>query len=962
MDISQPAFQAAVLNGLVDHNSYHGNRVVGPQIITNKPAGTIWATLRQQLLTCNDFTWAVAFITPDMLPPLKLVLADLARKKITGTLITGQYLGFNSPRVFQELRKIPNLDVRITTTDGFHTKAYMFDHGNYHTLLVGSANFTRRAVLQNNEWLLQVTTNEQGALGQQVRTELQTLKEQSQPLDEQWLKAYEQTWQPPVRTAGNPSAAPTAKIVPNAMQKAALHELAQLRQAGGQRGLVVSATGTGKTYLGALAVKQEQPQRFLYVVHREQIAKKSRASFQRVIGGPATDFGLLTGNHHNRQAKYLFATVQTLSQDRELQKWAADEFDYILIDEAHRAAAPSYRKLFQHFTPQFWLGMTATPDRPDAQDVYALFDYHLVYEIRLQAALEAGMLTPFHYIGVTDYVQAGVTITDTTALATLIAPERVDYILQQLDYYGYSGDWPCGLVFCSRQEEAHQLAAEFSQRGYPAQALTNQDSAGQRAQAVAALEEGKLNYIITVDLFNEGIDIPALNQIIMLRNTQSSIVFLQQLGRGLRKYPGQEFVTVIDFIGNYQNNYLIPMALTRDTSRDRTVLRQKTTLPPVMGLTTINFSQVAAQEIFASLAKVKLDAMRELRQAFKELENKLGRSPLLQDFFQWGSVDPTVFIRTSAISNYNQFLVKMGVGQPLAPLADAILTFVTQELTNGKRVHELVLLDLLLKQGTCTAEAYTQALSDHKAYVSPAVLRSVMGVLSLDFFAVKAGKQTKKARYGNQALVEQQDLLGYQLTAPLQDLLRQNDNFAHLLQDAVTTGLLLAQRYDQGEQFTRYQRYDRRDVCRLLNWPLDVSAPLYGYRVSAGVCPIFITYHKPVTDAEKQASRAARYDNSLQDGQNLRWYTRTPRHLNSPEVQELLQGVDQGQPQVTIHLFVKRDDQAGKEFYYLGPATIAPTTVAEELIGPQKKAAVGMDLHLQYPLPPQMMNLLFSEE
>ena len=174
--------------------------------------------------------------------------------------------------------------------------------------------------------------------------------------------------------------------------------------------------------------------------------------------------------------------------------------------------------------------------------------------------------------------------------------------------------------------------------------------------------------------------------------------------------------------------------------------------------------------------------------------------------------------------------------------------------------------------------------------------------------------------------------------------------------------MLLAQRYNQGEQFTRYQRYDRRDVCRLLNWPLDVSAPLYGYRVSAGVCPIFITYHKPVTDAEKQASRAARYDNSLQDGQNLRWYTRTPRHLNSPEVQELLRGVDQGQPQVTIHLFVKRDDQAGKEFYYLGPATIAPTTVAEELIGPQKKAAVGMDLHLQYPLPPQMMNLLFSEE
>lgn len=943
----------AILNGLYDQR-YRGHELLSPGLLTNRDQDKIWLTLRRELLTCRSFTWAVAFITADMLVPFKVVMADLAAKGVRGTLLTGDYLGFNSPRVFEELLKIPNLTVKIATGRGFHAKGYLFDHGDYQTVVIGSANFTRAALLANTEWALRISTRDQAALAEQLKEQLAALERDSRELDQEWLADYAQRWRPPVRAAAQPASAATAKIEPNPMQAAALKELNALVKSGAHHGLVVSATGTGKTYLGALAVRDFRPHRFLYLVHREQIARKSLASFRRVIGGPATDFGMLTGDRHDTGAKYLFATVQTMSQPAVLERFAPDEFDYILIDEVHRVAAPSYQRIMEHFRPQFWLGMTATPDRPDQQSVYANFDYHLAYEIRLQDALEAGMLAPFHYVGVQDYTVGDTTIDETTQLRRLVAPERVHYVLRQLDYYGYCGRQPRGLVFCSRQDEAHELAAQFSAQGHPAVALTNQNSVARRHQAVQDLEAGKVEYIVTVDLFNEGVDIPSLNQVVMLRNTQSAIVFLQQLGRGLRKYPGKDYLTVLDFIGNYKNNYLIPLALNHDTSRSLDRARAETRLPGIVGLSTINFTRVATAQILHSLGQTKLDSMTSLRQSYQELKNKLGRVPYLRDFQRFGSTSPLVFAANSRLAHYGNFLTRMGERVTLSKGESAVLSFVTKELLNGKRPHELLLLRELVDHATCSRERCRELLKRAGASADPATLRSVLAILSLDFFDVKAGKQTKKARYGGQPLVIQTDN-GYRLSPQLTAALQDNSQFAKLFTDAVATGLVISHGYDPARQFTLYRQYSRLDVCRLLNWPLDVSAPMYGYRVAGDVCPIFITYHKD--DGEK---RNAVYDNQLRNGQSLCWYTRSPRHLSSPEVQELLAGVDEGQPKVQLHLFVKRSDAAGKQFYYLGPAKIQPGTVKEEQLGPKKKAAVGMDLLLDRPLAPRMYELLFD--
>lgn len=941
--------QDAILNGLYNQD-YPGHELLNPKLLQNTKNENIWLTLRHELLHCRNFTWAVAFITQDMLVPLKVVLADLAKRNVSGTLITGDYLGFNDPKVFRELMKIPNLTVKVTSKDGFHAKGYFFKHDHWETVVIGSANFTRSAMLSNYEWALKISSKENAALTKQLAEQLRELKNSSSFLSKNWLEKYEQKWVKPQALPQMRTGA-SSQIIPNKMQQEALYELKNLIKKGESRGLVVSATGTGKTYLGAFAVKDFKPHKFLYVVHREQIAKKALASFYQIIGGKRQDYGLLTGHKRQLNCKYIFATVQTLSQPDVLDSLKENCFDYILIDEAHRAPAPSYQRIFSKFKPKFWLGMTATPERMDAQDVYRLFDYNLAYEIRLQGALEEKMLTPFHYVGVEDYEVNGESIDETTNLNRLLAPERVDYVLKQLDYYGYCGPQAKGLVFCSRQEEARELARAFSARNHPAVALTNEDNTKKRLQVVKQLEQGQIDYIITVDLFNEGIDIPALNQIIMLRNTQSSIIFIQQLGRGLRKYPGKDYVTVIDFIGNYKNNYLIPISLNHDASRSQDKARQESLLPGFIDVSTINFSQIASAKILASLEQIKLDSMKELRQSYHELKEKIGRPPLLFDFYRYGSTSPLVFAENHNLQHYGQFLAKMGETIKMNKYENAVLFFITKELLNGKRPHELLLLDLLLQKDSVSQEEFERVLREHHAYVNAAVLNSVENVLALNFFDIKQGKTTKKKQYGEKALVVRANLLDYVLAPQLAQSLRQNKTFSKLFSDVITTGLALNHEYNNQDQFTLYQQYDRKDVCRLLNWSKDVSAPMYGYRVDKNETPIFITYKK---DSSKK--RSALYHNTLEDGRTLRWYTRTPRHLESDEVQRLL-----NTPQMNLLLFVKKSDAIGKQFYYLGEVEIQRDSVREELLGPKKKAAVGMNLLLKKPLSAQMYDLLFEK-
>ena len=950
MELEKQFFDQILTNSLIQENSNHSNQYLAPQIITNQPNDCLWQHLKYELLHCKEFKWAVAFITRDMLTPLKVVLKELATKGVHGALITGTYLGFNEPAVFRELMKISNLDVRIVTAPGFHAKGYFFDYDEYQTAYIGSANFTRSALIQNQEWNLRLTSMQQGQFIKQLNMEFERLQQQSVPLTYDWIDEYQENYIKPQRLGSSSRTGQSTPIAPNKMQAAALNELNDLYyQQHASRGLIVSATGTGKTYLAALWTKRFKPHRFLFVVHREQILLKAKESFYKVIGGAKNDFGILSGNQHHAEAKYVFATVQTISQMEKMKQFAPDEFDLIIIDEAHHAAAKNYQALLNYFKPQFWLGMTATPERMDNQDVFQLFDYNLAYEIRLQDALENNMLCPFHYVGVADYEINGQLIDDTASLKHLTATERVDYVLDQLDYYGDNGQPTAGLVFCSRTAEATQLAEIFMQKGHPARALTNQSSATEREKVIALLEKHQIEYIITVDLFNEGVDIPCLNQIVMLRSTQSSIVFTQQLGRGLRKYPGKDFVTVIDFIGNYRNNYLIPIALYGDNDGNPDRLKTELLTEDLVGVSTINFTSISKQVILDSLAKVKLNSLQTLKGEYLNLKQQLGRAPLLMDYQKFGTVSARPFIENPRLNNYAEFLKKMGEKVQLSEYQNQVLTFITKELANGKRAHELIVLRELIEHGHIAFDQLKQIFNSQHIYVNDAVIQSIVQVLSLAFFDVKAGKTTRKAQYGDHSLI-QTDLLEISLSSAFKQALTQNGtDFKRLVNDAIKVGLDFNQNYNNQAQFTLDQSYSRKDVCRLLNWEKDVSAPLYGYRVTDEVCPIFITYHK--SDDEHQ--RSARYQNDFTANSVIKWYTRSPRHLTSDEVQKLLRGVDQGNQQTRIEIFIKRNDAAGKEFNYVGEGKIIPGSVHEEKIASNRgreKAVVAMEIRLKTPL------------
>ncbi|UZM85057.1 DUF3427 domain-containing protein [Limosilactobacillus fermentum] len=963
----QESLTAAIMHGLVDQGSYPKAPSLGPQLISNRAGDQIWDHLREELRSCQGFAFTVAFITDAMLSNLKPLLKNLATKGIRGRLLTATYLGFNQPKVFTELMKIPNLEVRIAKASGFHQKGYLFDHGDYQTAIVGSANLTVNAMLanRNQEWCFQISSLNEGALVEQVSTQVAEQWESATKLTTSWLVEYTEAYQEakrqaPVMEDFHPTQT-LAVVVPNAMQKEALKEIAYLRESESDRGLVISATGTGKTYLGAFDVQAVQPKRMLFLAHREQILKKARQSFQRVLGGQESEYGFYTGNEREKGAKYTFATIQTLSQDEHLKEFDPNAFDYILIDEVHHAGAKSYQRVMDYFKPAFFLGMTATPERNDDFSIFKLFDYQVAYEIRLQEALENDLLAPFHYVGISDYEfpkdDDQLTVDqyqdrfsdghhhqeDQRAVELLSSSDRVAYILQQTNYYGFAGEKLHGLVFCSSVSEAEELAKEFSRQGVSAKALSGHDPVTIRQRVVMDFEQGKYNYLITVDIFNEGIDIPCVNQVVFLRSTQSAIVYVQQLGRGLRKYPGKEYVEVLDFIGNYKNSYMIPIALTGDDSYSKDQARETLDMEPTIGLSTIAFEEVARERIYATLKKTQLDRLANLRSRYLALKSQVGRVPKLMDFWRAHSVDPQVLVTAGKVKSYYQFLQKMGEDVHLTDYQERVQNFLATELVNGKRCQELLLLRELLTKEEVTPVAFAELLQKEGCLWDSPTQRSVEMVLGLSFYAKKA--YPSQADYGGQPIVTT-TLLGYQLNPQIRQSLKESALFRDLWEDAIEAGLARSQRYRPDQMMTVGEKYTRKDAVRLINNPLNVNAQIvsgyYFTNEESGLkeAIVFITYEKSEGIREE-----INYQNGFLNDRVVRYFMKQgDAKMSSKNFLRFKSG------EYRLHLFMQKsaaDDHL--EYYYLG--TCQYLDGSAELTNDGKRPRLGILLQLDQPLP-----------
>lgn len=918
-----------------------------PQIVLNSGEHSALRALRDELRRCDSFVFSVAFVTPRAIALLKQEIVESAGQ---GRIITSDYLGFNSPQAFAELLNLRRLgvEVRRATSEAFHPKGYLFRHAETVTAMVGSSNLTENALARNTEWNLKVSASNDSDLGRQLSELVEQQIADSVPLTAEWVDGYARTYVAPVhrRTLAPGDETPSfddatrGQIHPNAMQRDALEALARVRDAGEERAVVISATGTGKTILSALDVRSVNPRRLLFLVHREQILDRTMEEYRRVLGGAHSDFGKLAGATRDRSARYLFATIQSFSRPETLTSFAPDEFDYIVIDEAHRSGASSYRRVIDYLRPRFLLGMTATPERTDSFNVYELFDYNVPYEIRLNHALEADMLCPFHYYGISDATFAdGSTIEAEDDLRRLITPERVDHLIGALETYGQAGVPPRGLIFCSRTDEARELSRalnERSLRGLPLRtvALTGEDSVERREWEVQRLESGELDYILTVDVFNEGVDIPTINQVVMLRQTQSAIVFVQQLGRGLRKAAGKDYLVVIDVIGNYANNYLIPIALFGDSSLNKESLRknliaaeERGVLP---GLSSVRFDKIAHRRILESLASVRLDSMQQIKSAVLEMRNRLGGPPQLWDFYRFESVDPVVLATKK--DHYPALLNSLKVSSTELTLSESKqLHLLSWEVLPAKRLHEFIIVRHLLASGSLSVGRAVAALGEAGVKADRRQVRSAFDSLTVTGFSQQATARFSHAvaRWdGEQIVIDPHFAASY----------AEHPAFRVAVDDLLRTGEhLTIDRYDKDRLFTPGRQYTRSDATRALGWSRAAATTLYGYKtdVETGVCAIFVTIHKA-----DDISATTAYGDELLDTRTMRWFTRSRRTLQSKEVVPIVENT------VDLHVFVQKDN--ADDFFYLG---LADARDAKETTLPGRtESIVEMQLHFREPI------------
>lgn len=895
-----------------------------PQIIYNdyNSGSNLLVELLQELQTCKRFYFAIAFITQSGLICLKECLKCLQEKNITGDILTTDYLYFNQPKALQELQQYPNLNIRIYTKENFHIKGYIFEQNDYYTLIVGSNNLTQTALKANKEWSLKINSLANGSLIHNTLSQFQQMWQEAMPLTDIWLKQYTDKYHSLQKLKREFAAAQenisTNDITPNKMQQEALKALAKLQQDNKHKALLISATGTGKTYLSAFAVKKANPKRLLFLAHREQILKQACKTFTQII--PDIQYGILSANHKDFHKPYLFATINMLSKEENLTQFTPTHFDYIIIDETHRAGANSYLKILNYFQPQFLLGMTATPERTDGFDIYQLFDHNIAYEIRLNQAMQENLLCPFHYFGITDITVDDQEINDNSTFNDLTTDARVTHIINQSQYYGFSGERLRGLIFCSQIEEAQILSQKFNERGFNTIALSGKDSQETRTNAIHKLEQKErstgLDYIFTVDIMNEGIDIPAINQIIMLRPTKSAIIFVQQLGRGLRKYPQKDYVVILDFIGNYQNNFMIPIALSGDTSYNKDNIRHYVAEGNrfIFGSSTIHFDKVARQKIYQAIDSAKLSDTALLKNKYLQLKQKLGKIPSIFDFSQFGSIDILKFL--DKFKTYHNFLQKYDRDYTIRfnTIQEEILYFISYRFAKGKRIHELIALKLLLKNTSHLLTDIEQILTTkyHQEFTEQIKVSLIRNLTNL--FTIS----NEQAKFSNCIFIKENDndyIISDIFKSALQD-----EKFYFQINEILDFALERYQKYYQNKykntNLVLYQKYTYEEVCYLLNWPQKINPNAmagYFYEKTTHTMPVFINYIAP-------DKKRVDYTNEFLSNTLITAYSKSNRKLDSSDAKHIYNAKEE---QNNLYLFVRKpsEDKEAKEFYFLGEIT-----------------------------------------
>ncbi|HWO97748.1 MAG TPA: DUF3427 domain-containing protein [Bacillus sp. (in: firmicutes)] len=900
-------------------------------------------TLKYEMLTADRVDFMVSFIRQSGLQLLTKPLLELQKRNIPVRIVTSTYMGITQAKALAKLLEFSNIEVKVLDNqkESFHTKAYMFHrHSGLNTVIIGSSNLSHSALINGHELNVKIpNTSYTPVYEQAIKTfEKAWNSSEALPLTEEFIRVYdeyqqakqkvERHVQQSLKVADSKNEYNLKPLQPNEMQKEALENLRLTRENGNKKGVIIAATGTGKTYLSAFDIKYYKPKKLLFLAHREELLDNAIETFKQVTPNHGW-FGKLTGSTKEFDKPYLFSTVQSLSKDSTLTNFKRDEFDYIIVDEFHHAEAPTYKRILDYFEPEFLLGLTATPERMDGRNVLAICDHNVVYEIRLRDALEAKLLAPFHYFGVADQtidysevqMKNGMFVEDSLVRA-LKSNERTDFIIDMINTYGYQGDRMIALGFCSTIDHAKYMSEEFNKRGIHATYLTGQDSIAYREEIVKRLEDEKdpLEIIFTVDIFNEGIDIPTLNLILFLRPTESSTIFIQQLGRGLRKVEGKEFVTVLDFIGNYDKSFVVPLALSGQINHkafDKDSLRVAITheFADLPAGSYVDLDPISQKQILDKIDSIKMNSTDMLKSLYQQFKNELGRSPEILDFL-YAEQSPSLTFFIYKFKSWVQTKEKMKDINELDQriLDNSLMLELTERLEQQlplKWPYEFVILEIALKQQKVSYQDVVKQLE--KRFATKVNLENHESLIKQSMIRLSNTYKKQKWTFG------EMDNDTFILNTAILELTN-DEEFKQYIQDRIDYGIIEYRRsyhangfLSKGEKLTRYQNYTRNDLIFLFEAGVQEGSWREGVSKTRNHYLLFVNLNK-----SEHVSEHLLYKDYFIDQHHFHWQSQNQTSHKSERGKDYMYHQERD---IHIHLFVRKfDNMHGMTlpFTYLG--------------------------------------------
>ena len=873
--------------------------------------------LKENIDLCQAFYFSVSFIKK---PGLRLLAPNIEAALVRGArgqIITSTYQNFtdvDSLVFFYDLAsRFPGqfscrLDKECFhdaagSTVGFHAKGYLFQFSDHNELLIGSSNITVYALLKNIEWDVSVIDDSMDYTFPAAKEEFEVLWERTLPLTKDLIDTYRTQLFYSIDRWDMDYTVANSEVKPNYMQRKALKELNRIRAMGATKALITASAGSGKTFLAAFDALNYNPRRLLYIVHEGSILMKSFETFQKVFGSDHT-YGVYNGESKEFDADFVFSTNVTMANSLEL--FSRTTWDYLIIDECHHAAASTYQKILNYFEPQFLLGITATPERMDGEDILGLFDQNVPYELRLRDAIINGLVVPFKYYGIRDeLIEYGIKETRGHKFIEQFSEDKhVEFISRMIEKHRIPGQKLKALAFCRDISHAIRMSQAMDEYYHTAY-LTGKNTIGERIRTYKDLQDdfADLEILFTVDILNEGVDIPGVNMVLFLRPTESQTIFIQQLGRGLRKYEGKSYVTVLDFIGNdYKRSVQIAFAL--GNLSENFVVEKKLIAALVednfssIGLTDygveIHLDDLSKKEILSYIYQVNFNTKVYLTQDYLNFKKYINAASYPQhvDYLNNDYAPDLLKFMQSRINgkkNASYYGFLQAIGEDDLPSFDdnqeAFLKYVSEMLPIVRPYEYLIIQELLQQAGSAEISHITEKLScTIRNWNMPAFRHALHYMLESGFF------------YENEGTISFADI-------------RRDTAFELYLQDLLDYGL---GKYDYDfygaapdETFHLWAKYRKEQVQQLLlNNPKDI---MLGTKIYDGVVYAYVTVIKGNSTKE-----TLKYEDGYIDENTFQWETVanvTPQELSKLKTSKCM------------HLFVRKvDNENGIQlpFTYLG--------------------------------------------